>query len=81
MKTFRLRQRIRVLDSVSSTEAPDLLVGRTGRVVRCRHCDNGAWVAMDEPLPDSLRLFPVGDDGGREDHCVLYPEDCEEVKE
>lgn len=74
MKQFTLNQRVRV-------DRPTFgLEGKTGRVVRCRICDDGAWIAMDEPVPDSLRRFPVGDPGGREDHVVLYPSECEVVK-
>lgn len=50
------------------------LVGRTGRVVRLRINDSGAWVQMDQPLPNHLRSFPEGDE--RADWIVLYPEWC-----
>ena len=74
MKSFRLRQRVEI------TLLNHDLRGKAGRVVRCRQCDDGAWVEMDDPLPEGRRVFPVGDAAGREDHIVLYPEYCEEVR-
>ncbi len=75
MKRFTLNQRVRV--KMLHFE----LDGKTGRVVRIRIADDGAWVAMDEPLPSELRKFPEGDGAGREDHIMLYPLECESVKE
>ena len=52
------------------------LDGRTGTVTRVRISDAGAWVDIDGGLPDALRQFPKGDEGGRENHIILYPEEC-----
>ena len=70
MKTFRgLGQRVEI--SYDGFE----LDGRTGTVKRVRR-DGGAWVEIDDGLPNALRQFPKGDEAGRENHIILYPEDC-----
>jgi hypothetical protein len=68
MRRFFNNQRVRVLE-------PDTgLQGRVGTVVRLRMSDNGAWVQMDEALPDELRAFPANDPRGN--HILLFPEQC-----
>ena len=52
-----------------------LLHGRTGTVNRIR-TDGGAWVDIHGGLPASLRRFPVGDEHGRGNHIILYPDEC-----
>lgn len=51
--------------------------GKTGRVVRVRISDNGAWVCLDST--PAKPIFPSDD--GRHYDVMLYPEDVEEVKE
>ena len=68
MDKFKDNQRVHII-------AGDL-AGQYGTIWRIRHCDNGAWVEMDESLPESLRRFPEGD--SRCNHIVLYPWLCEE---
>ena len=81
MRRFTLHQRVRV-----KLEHFDL-DGKTGRVVRIVKSAvgalvaDGAWVAMDDPLPVDMRKFPEGDPHGREDHLVLYPTECVEIPE
>lgn len=70
MIRFSLHERVRVDDSQSP------LHGKTGTVVRLRHADTGAWVNMDDALPDERRSFPADDPHGRANHVLLYPEDC-----
>jgi len=53
------------------------LAGRKGGVVRMRRCDDGAWVDMDEDLPEHLQAFPPDDECGRHRHVLLYPWLCE----
>lgn len=74
MKRFQLHQRVRI------TEADHELLGRAGQVVRMRHCDDAAWVAMDEPLPEGWRAFPADDPAGRGCHLLIDPEFCSEEK-
>jgi hypothetical protein len=69
MKRFKNHQRVRVTDGE--------LEGRFGTVWRLRHCDDAAWIAMDEDIPDSHRMFPADDDHGRGNHVILYPDQCE----
>ena len=58
---------------VSDKEHP--LHGIAGKVVRRRMGDDGAWVKM-QSIPEGVeRSFPVGD--SRENHFLLYPEECE----
>lgn len=72
MKTFKNGQRV-ILDQPEMHKA---LRGKIGTVVRLRRCDNGAWVRMDEDVPDELRSFPANDEAGRGNHVMLYPEEC-----
>lgn len=65
-------QRIKVVDAFH-----DELNGTTGTVTRLRRSDDGAWVNIDQGLPDSLRQFPADDSAGRGNHIVLAPEECE----
>lgn len=74
MKKFLLHQHVRV------KLRHFVLDGKTGRVTRCLIHSDGAFVAMDEPLPSDLRRFPKGDPPGCEDHILLYPAECEAVK-
>lgn len=67
MRRFENSQRVKVLEG--------LLEGKIGVVVRLRMADNGAWVEMDEDIPESMRSFPANDSRGK--HVLLYPEDCE----
>lgn len=69
MKRFKLGEKIKVVDSDHE------LNGKTGRVDRLRNCDEGAWVTMDDSLPENLAVFPAGDD--RRNNIVLYPEHCD----
>jgi hypothetical protein len=72
VELFRNGQRVEV------TAADHPLVGQTGRVVRLRNADYGAWVDMDAPLPDELRSFPETDSRGN--HYLLYPDECRPVQ-
>ena len=69
MQWFTHRQRVVV------TSPHHALTGRTGTVHRLRRADNGAWVRMDEDLPEDLVLFTDADDPRHRDVC-LYPEQC-----
>jgi hypothetical protein len=70
MKKFRLGIRIVVNN-------PDhILFGHFGVIVRIRFSDDGAWTDMDK-LEPKFRKFPDGDP--RQNHYLLYPEDCEEL--
>lgn len=71
MRNFSNGQRIKV------NLPHDRMHGKVGTVVRLRMGDNGAWVKMDDELPEELRSFPVGD--SRDHHLLLYPEDCEKA--
>jgi hypothetical protein len=73
MKQFTDGQRIRVVET--ETEEASVLEGETGVVVRLRMGDSGAWVKMDNDLPDNLRSFSKDD--VRANHILLYPEECE----
>lgn len=79
MKKFSNNQKIRVVAPEEEDGEPrrDMLRGRTGVVTRLRMKDNGAWVRMDQPLPDDLRVFSANDASGRGDHILLYPDECE----
>lgn len=57
------------------------LRGKIGTVVRLRMCDDGAWINMDQDIPDELRSFPADDASRRGNHVLLYPDECEELKE
>jgi hypothetical protein len=74
MKRFQLYQRVKIVWQDGLVER-QTLIGKTGKVVRCRHGDNGAWVQMDEPLTEKLASFPEGDP--RRKHILMYPEECE----
>ena len=82
MQNFKLGQQVRVLAEVQcvapppSSAAQDALAGKTGTVVRLRRADDAAWVRMDCDLPRGLRTFPVGDEGGRDNHIILWPREC-----
>lgn len=73
---FKLRQKVEV---TSADE--DSLIGRTGTVVRLlRRSSHEAWVNIDgDPLPASVRNFPVDDPEGRCNHILIYDDECEEV--
>jgi hypothetical protein len=60
---------------VTVTDVEHELTGKSGIVCRLRMADDGAWVAMNDPLPDHLASFPKGD--SRRDHIILYPDECE----
>ncbi len=82
LRHFTLYQRVKVRDDVVDMDPTfcfKALAGKEGEVVRLRKRDNGAWVAMDEPLPDALRVFAADDPHGRGNHVCLYPEYCERV--
>jgi hypothetical protein len=51
------------------------MLGKVGTVVRIRMQDNGAWIEMDDPLPEELASFELGDN--RRNHIIFYPEECE----
>jgi hypothetical protein len=70
MKKFSNNQSV----TVSNPDHP--LVGKSGIVVRLLIRDNSAWIAMNDPLPDDLRSFPLDDAYGRGNHIVIFPEDC-----
>jgi hypothetical protein len=81
MKYLKDRQRVKVVvpqEEATRSAGHHLLNGKAGTVVRKRISDDGAWVEMDEPLPDSLRLFLPPDK--RQDHVLLYPEECESAE-
>lgn len=71
IRKFNNNQRVRV------SEPKNQLLGKAGTVVRLRRADDGAWVNMDDALPDNLRSFPAGDKAGRENHTILFPEECD----
>lgn len=73
MRRFLFGQRVRISDRSSP------LYRHTGKVVRMRKADEGAWVEMDGDLPEELRGFPVADERAR--HVLLYPEDCGPVRQ
>lgn len=51
MRRFEMGQRVRVV----SAKAPwDALSGQRGTVVLLKSNNSIAWVAMDEPIPDSV---------------------------
>jgi hypothetical protein len=84
MNIFKLGQRVRVRPDLNYSKEPenewdDWLLGRTGTVVRCRIADSGAWVKMDEPIPEKIAKFPKDDD--RRNHVLLYPTECVEAKD
>lgn len=70
MRAFKEGQRV-VVDEPSLH--PDLR-NKVGTVKRCRMADSGAWVRMDDPLPDGVGSFPAGDP--RERDVLLYPQEC-----
>lgn len=70
MRSLKNNQRVRCIK--------DPLAGKTGTVVRPRIGDNGAWVQMDEDLPEDLRSFSPPDSRCR--NIVLYPEECEPIE-
>ncbi|MGD8914601.1 MAG: hypothetical protein PVJ68_17985 [Candidatus Thiodiazotropha sp.] len=70
MQTFQNGQRV----IVDQPELSNALRGMTGQVVRLRNCDAGAWVNMDDDIPDTLRIFHAGDP--RANHVLLYPQEC-----
>ena len=72
MQSFKRDQRVRV----ASDYEDGRLHGKVGTVHRIR-TDGGAWVEMDDPLPDDLCRFPADDPRGK--HVQLYPEECERV--
>jgi len=82
MKAFRLGQKVRVLADIQcaapppSSQAQELLAGKTGTVVRLRRADEAAWVRMDCDLPSALRSFPADDENGRGNHIILWPQEC-----
>lgn len=51
------------------------LNGKTGKVVRLLRRSQEAWIQMDEDLPLSHRVFPVGDD--RRNHICIWPDEAE----
>ena len=71
MKRFENEIRVVVTDKSHA------LHGMGGTVKRLRMGDNGAWVAMDGPVPDELRYFPSDDIHARGNHVLLYPEECD----
>ncbi len=75
MNQFRNKLRVKIVDDEHPCH------GKEGRVVRLRMADNGAWINMNEEVPDDFRSFPVSDEAGRRNHLLLYPEQCEEVIE
>lgn len=77
MLSFKDGQRVMVRLAENGVE-----VNAPGRVMRRRMQDRGAWIRLDERHADeSVHPFPCGDDGGRENHTLAYPEDCDEVQE
>lgn len=86
MKQFELGQKVRVLAEVDCLAPPpssreqNLLAGKTGTVVRLRRADEAAWVCMDCDLPATLRSFHAGDEHGRENHLMLWPQECKAVR-
>jgi len=70
MKTFKNNPRVKVISGP--------LDGKTGTVVRRRLGDNGAWVDMDEDIPEDLASFSRDDH--RRNNVLLYPEDCLKFK-
>jgi hypothetical protein len=72
MTMFRNSQRVIVVEPSSP------LFGKTGIVVRLRYGDHGAWVRMDENIPEAIARFSVGDD--RRNDIILYPDQCNALK-
>ena len=72
------KTKLRLLNGMRVRCIKEPLQGKLGTVVRVRRGDDGAWVHMDDPLPQDLRSFPADD--SRADHIVLFPEECQEAK-
>ena len=73
MDRFTNGQRVKVVTE-DLTEGISML-GKVGTVVRIRMQDSGAWIEMDDPLPEKLASFEVGD--SRRNHIIFYPDECE----
>ena len=72
MDHFRKGMRVTVVSPDESS-----LKGYVGTVTRLRIADEGAWIRMDELLPEGLANFPLGDPRHRD--YTLYPDECEEI--
>jgi hypothetical protein len=66
------------VEMVEADDQQEPLMGKRGHVVRLRMADSGAWVEMDEDLPEDLQSFVAGD--SRHRHIRLYPDQCIEAK-
>lgn len=77
MKQFKDNQRVRFIVSKyePSSVREEWLPGKIGTVVRLRMSDDGAWVRMDDAIPDEIASFPASDK--RRNHVLLYPHECE----
>jgi hypothetical protein len=75
MKQFQHNQQVRIVDPDPAHLGME---GWTGKVARCRHCDDGAWVEMDRDLPKWLRAFDDPEDS-RFRHILLFPDECKPV--
>lgn len=67
-KRFHMGERVTVA-------AGHPLAGKSGMVVRLRMTDFGAWVQMDDELPEEQRVFDAHDP--RSKQLMLKPEECE----
>lgn len=83
MKAFKDMQIVRVKSAELHGERVGLPAPRTGRVVRRRMKDDGAWVALAARLdgPDeALHPFPASD-RTRSTHVLTFPEWCDLVED
>lgn len=71
LERFANNQRVRVI-APDDNNAP--LKGKTGTVARIKISGMSAWVGMDEPIPEDLASFGIGD--RRRNHVCLFPDEC-----
>lgn len=74
MKKFKNCTVVRVIRDAGGKE-----VNANGTIARLRRGDDGAWISLFERSPTAYHPFPADDEGGRGNHILAYPEDCEKV--
>lgn len=84
MKKFRGHNQTVIVTAYSPTMDEDKNIDINppirGRVTRLRHCDNGAFISLEERRPGISFAFPENDEYGRGTHVLVYPQFCHEVK-